>query len=59
MINAEKLGIMKKSARIINTSRGGIIDEDALYNALKEGNLAGTKMIKIFFYICIMLVFTL
>ena len=41
MINAEKLATMKKSARIINTSRGGIIDEDALYNALKEGNLAG------------------
>ena len=44
MINAEKLGIMKKSARIINTSRGGIIDEDALYNALKEGNLAGAAL---------------
>ena len=44
MINAEKLSIMKKSARIINTSRGGIIDEDALYNALKEGNLAGAAL---------------
>ena len=44
MINAEKLGIMKKSARIINTSRGGVIDEDALYNALKEGNLAGAAL---------------
>ena len=44
MINAEKLAIMKKSARIINTSRGGIIDEDALYNALKEGNLAGAAL---------------
>ena len=44
MINAEKLGIMKKSARIINTSRGGIIDEDALYDALKEGNLAGAAL---------------
>ena len=44
MINAEKLATMKKSARIINTSRGGIIDEDALYNALKEGNLAGAAL---------------
>ena len=44
MINAEKLAIMKKSARIINTSRGGIIDEDALNNALKEGNLAGAAL---------------
>ena len=44
MINAEKLVTMKKSARIINTSRGGIIDEDALYNALKDGNLAGAAL---------------
>ena len=44
MINAEKLATMKKSARIINTSRGGIIDEDALYNALKDGNLAGAAL---------------
>ena len=44
MINAEKLKMMKKTARIINTSRGGVIDEDALYNALKAGNLAGAAL---------------
>ena len=44
MINAEKLKTMKKTARIINTSRGGVIDEDALYNALKAGNLAGAAL---------------
>ena len=44
MINTEKLKMMKKTARIINTSRGGVIDEDALYNALKAGNLAGAAL---------------
>jgi len=44
MINAEKLKIMKNTARIINTARGGVIDEEALYNSLKEGNLAGAAL---------------
>ena len=44
MINAEKLKIMKNTARIINTARGGVIDEDALYNSLKDGNLAGAAL---------------
>ncbi len=44
MINAEKLKLMKNTARIINTSRGGVIDEEALYNSLKEGNIAGVAL---------------
>ena len=44
MINAEKLKIMKNTARIINTERGGVIDEEALYNTLKDGNLAGAAL---------------
>ena len=44
MINAEKLKIMKNTARIINTARGGVIDEEALYNALKDGDLAGAAL---------------
>jgi len=44
MINAEKLKLMKKTARIINTARGGVIDEEALYNSLKEGSLAGAAL---------------
>jgi len=44
MINAEKLKMMKNTARIINTSRGGVIDEEALYNTLKDGNLAGAAL---------------
>ena len=44
MINAEKIATMKSAARIINTSRGGVIDEDALYDALKNGNLGGAAL---------------
>jgi len=44
MINAEKLRLMKKTAHIVNTSRGGVIDEEALYNALKDGNLESAAL---------------
>ncbi len=44
MINAEKLKLMKKTAHIVNTSRGGVIDEEALYNTLKDGNLASAAL---------------
>ena len=41
MINTATIGKMKKNAVIINTARGGLIDEEALYSALKEGKIAG------------------
>jgi len=41
MINAATIGKMKKNAVIINTARGGLIDEEAIYSALKEGKIAG------------------
>jgi len=44
MINEEKLSLMKNTAKIINTSRGGVIDEDALYTALKNGKLGGAAL---------------
>lgn len=44
MINAEKLSKMKKTARIINTSRGGTIDEEALYAAITAGALGGAAL---------------
>ncbi len=44
MINAKKLSLMKKTAKIINTSRGGVIDEEALYEAIKNGNLGGAAL---------------
>ncbi len=39
MFNAETLGLMKKDAVLINTARGSIIDEQALYEHMKAGNL--------------------
>lgn len=41
LINAERLKIMKKTARIVNCARGGIIDEAALAAALEAGEIAG------------------
>jgi len=39
LIGAEELALMKDDAVLINASRGGIIDEDALYHTLKNGKL--------------------
>ncbi|MGI0003526.1 MAG: D-2-hydroxyacid dehydrogenase [Nitrosopumilaceae archaeon] len=44
MVNSQRLGKMKKTACIINTSRGEIIDEEALYAALKDGKIAGAAL---------------
>ncbi len=41
LINAERLRRMKKTARIVNVARGGIVDEAALAQALKDGVIAG------------------
>ena len=40
VIGAEEIGLMKDGAGIINTARGGVIDEDALMFALDKGKLA-------------------
>ncbi len=40
MINRKTLGTMKKGAILINTARGGLVDEEAVCAALKEGRLA-------------------
>jgi len=44
LINAEKLKLMKKTAYLINNSRGPVVDEKALYEALKEGRIAGAGL---------------
>jgi D-3-phosphoglycerate dehydrogenase len=44
MFNAERLSKMKPNAYLVNTSRGEIIDEDALYEALKNGKIAGAAL---------------
>ena len=41
IVGARELGLMKPTAHIINTSRGPIIDEDALAEALRNGAIAG------------------
>jgi glyoxylate reductase len=43
-INEEKLRLMKKTAYIINNSRGPVVDEKALHMALKEGWIAGAGL---------------
>ncbi len=44
LIGAREISIMKKDAYLLNTARGGIVDEDALYAALQEGRIAGAAL---------------
>ena len=44
LIGARELALMKPDAVLINAARGGIVDETALYNALKEGAIAGAAL---------------
>ena len=44
MFNAARLAHMKRTAFIVNTARGGIIDEAALYDALKANRIAGAAL---------------
>src|SRR5713226_1181457 len=44
MFNAARLKRMKETAYLINTARGGIVDEPALYDALVSGKLAGAGL---------------
>jgi glyoxylate reductase len=44
LIGADELSLMKKNAILINTSRGGIVDESALYYALKNNEIWGAGL---------------
>jgi phosphoglycerate dehydrogenase-like enzyme len=44
LIGARELGLMKPGAYLINTARGGIVDEDALFELLKECQIAGAAV---------------
>ncbi len=44
LISARELALMKPNAYVINTARGGIIEEDALFAALSTGEIAGAAL---------------
>ncbi len=44
VINAQRLAQMKQGARVLNVARGGIIDEQALADALQSGHIAGAAI---------------
>jgi D-3-phosphoglycerate dehydrogenase len=44
LIGAHELSLLKPTARLINCARGGLIDEEALLNALNENRLAGAAL---------------
>ena len=44
MMSAREFGLMKPTAYLINTSRGGVIDEAALVEALRAGQIAGAGL---------------
>ena len=44
LINAQAMARMKSTAILVNTSRGGLIDEDAAYEALKSNRLGGLAL---------------
>lgn len=44
LIDGRRLGLMKKSAYLINTARGPIVDETALVEALRRGTIAGAGL---------------
>ncbi len=44
LVDARRLGLMKRSAFLINLARGPIADEDALYAALRDGVIAGAAL---------------
>ena len=44
MIGEREISMMKDGAVLINTSRGGVVDEEALYRALRDGKLAAAAL---------------
>lgn len=44
MVSTAEFAMMKKGARIVNCARGGIIDEEALVSAIKEGRVAAAAL---------------
>lgn len=44
IIDGEKIGLMKRTAILVNTARGALVDEDALADALEKGRISGAGL---------------
>jgi glyoxylate reductase len=44
LINAKKIALMKSTAYLVNNSRGAVVEEQALLEALRRGQIAGTAL---------------
>ena len=44
IIDARRIGLMRPTACLINVSRGGLVDEDALHQALLDGRIGGAGL---------------
>jgi len=44
LLNEETISLMKTGAYLVNSARGGVVEEKALYSALKEGRLSGAAV---------------
>jgi Phosphoglycerate dehydrogenase and related dehydrogenases len=44
LLGAKEIEMMKKGTWLVNVARGGVVDEEALFNALKNGRLAGAAL---------------
>ena len=44
IINKKRIGLLRRTSYVINVARGGLIDEDALYDALRDNKIAGVGL---------------
>ena len=44
LLNSQRIALMHNNAIVVNTSRGGVVDDDALVNALKSGGIAAAGL---------------